>query len=291
MNGLLTSCAAIVGVLASAAAQAADMPIKAPPLAPVPSWTGFYLGGVVGGGWADRTVTYAGNDPASALLIGGAFGFVGEQPVASHNLSSSGVTGGFELGYNWQLSRNWVAGFEADINGSGIEGSGAGTSFAQNIPPGGIFTQTVNSQQRLDWFGTFRARLGWLWTNDLLLFGTGGLAYGKVSESDAYIFNGPPPGVINFTRGSSFACTVNVTCFSGTTSGTRTGWTAGGGGEWRFLPNWTVKVEYLYVNLGSESVNPVAGAVFTPGVAPSTYKAAFGTDDYHIVRAGVNWHW
>jgi outer membrane immunogenic protein len=292
MKELLTVCVTVVGLLAGGAARAADMPVKAPPpLAPAPTWTSFYLGGEIGGGWGNRTVTYTGNDPASALVINGGIGFVGEQAFAAHSFTSSGVTGGFEFGYNWQVNPNWVVGLETDINGSGIKGQSSGTSFIQNIP-GGVFNNVVTSQQRLDWYGTVRARMGWLLTKDLLLFGTGGLAYGRVSENDSYAITGTPPAAVEVGLPSSgFSCTVNVTCFTGAKSSTRAGWTAGGGAEWRLAQNWTVKAEYLYVNLGGESLNAVALANTFPGFAAATYRAAFGTNDYHIVRAGLNWHW
>ena len=65
---------------------------------------------------------------------------------------------------------------------------------------------------------------------------------------------------------------------------------AGGGAEWRFLKNWSVKAEYLYVNLGHQSVNAVAGVVAVPGTALASYRASFGDADHHIVRLGLNWH-
>jgi outer membrane immunogenic protein len=260
--------------------------------APTSSWTGFYIGGVIGGGWADRTVTYAGNDPASAIVINGTFGLFGQQPVASHGFTGSGVTGGFEIGYNWQFAPRWLAGLEADINGSGISGSSTGTSVLQGPPAINTYTQTVTSKQTLDWFGTVRGRLGWLPTDDLLLYATGGLAYGRVGQSDSYMFNGPGPvGYIVASGNYSVRCLSNATCLAGSNSRTSVGWTVGGGAEWRFLPHWSVKAEYLYINLGHKSVTAIANAVAVPGNIPASYNAAFGTADFHIARVGLNFHW
>jgi outer membrane immunogenic protein len=216
---------------------------------------------------------------------------VGQQPFPSHKFNQDGIIGGFQLGYNWQLERRWVVGLEADINDSGISGSGTGTSALQNIP-GVAFVNNLASTQKLDWFGTVRGRVGFLATDDLLLFGTGGFAYGRVKQSDTYTFPGSVPGagfavtLVPF----SFACTSGPACFTGSSSRTNTGWTAGGGAEWRFLPNWSVKAEYLYINLGGDAVTAVATGVAAPGLTPASYRASFGDADYHIVRVGLNWH-
>jgi outer membrane immunogenic protein len=284
--------AAVVSNLALAIAfpaRAADMPVKAP-LAPLPpSWTGFYVGAQVGGGWNDHTVNYTPNDPLAALIVNGTAGFPGQQPFAAHGLNLSGVTGGVEAGYNWQVNSAWLVGLEADFSGSGIHGGGGGTSILVLAAPTPV-TQTVASEQKVDWWGTVRARLGWLARPDLLLYGTGGFAYGRVAVSDSLTFNGPPGVVIGNLPPFSFICAINVICFSGATSDVKYGWTAGAGGEWRVARNWSFKAEYLYVNLGNASVNAVANAVNTPGATPASYRANFGDTDFHVVRVGVNYH-
>ncbi|MCS3725309.1 outer membrane protein [Bradyrhizobium betae] len=283
---ILSSLALAIGL----PAHAADMPLKAPPITALPSWTGFYVGGQIGGGWSDRTVTYVGNDPIATLLVNGGLGAVGEQPFASHRVNISGVTGGLEAGYNLQIDRSWVIGVEADFSGSDIKGSGSGTSVLATAAPG-FFTQTVAGQEKIDWWGTVRARLGVLATPDLLLYGTAGFAYGRVMLSDSYVFNGAPPaGLLGDLAGRSFLCAVNVTCFSGSTSSVKTGWTAGAGGEWRWTHNWTVKAEYLYVDLGNASVNSVANTLKRAGTAFASYNANFGRADFHVARIGVNYH-
>ena len=84
-----------------------------------------------------------------------------------------------------------------------------------------------------------RGRLGVAVTPDLLLYGTGGLAYGHVDASaNTQLFNGD---------GSLFAE------YPASISTTKVGWTAGAGAEWMFARNWSAKLEYLYVDLGSES--------------------------------------
>lgn len=285
---------AFTGLLAAsfiAPAWAADIPLKAPPLIGQSTWTGFYVGGEVGYGWGDRSVAVTPNDPAAAVLFNGANGFIGQQPMAnSLNIGRSGAVGGFEAGYNWQVGQSWVWGIETDISLSGLSGQASGTSVIQGAPalP---FLQTTTAQQNNDWYGTVRGRLGWLATPNLLLFGTGGLAYGKTSESANYLFTGPPIGTVNVTLGGfSVVCTNNATCFSGTASAIRVGWTAGGGAEWMFDQHWSAKIEYQMVDLGTDVVRVTAGALNAPGTAPASFNAAFGRDEIQVVRVGANYH-
>ncbi len=270
-------------------ALAADLPLKAPPAPLPPSWTGFYVGAQIGGGWNDRNVTYTPNDPLAALIVNGTALLPGEQPFAAHGVNLSGVTGGVEAGYNWQVNGAWLVGLEADFSASGIHGSGSGTS-PLSVTPAAVVTQTVTSEQKIDWWGTVRARLGWLASKDLLLYGTGGFAYGRVAVSDSLMFNGPPGFVSGNLPPFSFLCTINVTCFSGAASDTKYGWTAGAGGEWRVARNWSFKAEYLYVNLGKASVNSVANTLIAAGTTPASYRANFSDTDFHVVRVGVNYH-
>jgi outer membrane immunogenic protein len=102
----------------------------------------------------------------------------------------------------------------------------------------------------LNWFGTVRGRVGYLITPTILAYGTAGFAYGGVSG--------------------------NVTGYSNT----RTGWTGGGGLEWKFAPNWTVKLEYLFVNLDSGG---------TTGDYTGYQYGAIPHPQVNIVRAGVNY--
>jgi outer membrane immunogenic protein len=129
-----------------------------------------------------------------------------------------------------------------------------------------------------------RGRLGYLFTPTLLAYGTGGLAYGRVSSSVAIVPQTQVPIVDVLGAGSS-----------GTLSETRTGWTAGGGVEWMFLRNWSVKLEYLHYDLGGVTYS--AGARTPVGFIPpnvgrpvgtnvSTATTSFGGD---IVRVGLNY--
>ena len=179
MRKLLIAGAALMALIGTSA-LAADMPLKAPPapVAPAWSWTGFY-GGINGGyGWNRSTGDEYAINPAGVL-----FGAGTDSGVAGVVRPRGGLFGG-QAGYNWQ-SQSIVYGLEADIQWSGIKGSGSGIDPCCNGAPGapGLFTANAN----LQWFGTARGRIGVLASPNTLLYVTGGLIYGRricVQRSD-----------------------------------------------------------------------------------------------------------
>jgi outer membrane immunogenic protein len=180
----------------------------------------------------------------------------------------SGLIGGLQFGYNWQSVSKWVFGVEADIQGAGESGSGDLHQNAAQLArlgirgPGGIVNVTLNTSQSISqsdglrWFGTVRGRIGYAILPTAMVYGTGGLAYGGVNDSVAASYN--------LAATCSAACTGTATLANGTVvplpfagnqifnSGTRTGWTLGGGVA-GVVPNTRVtwKVEYLFIDLGT----------------------------------------
>ena len=288
MKKLAQSTAILALALAASSALAADLPsYKAPPPPPPPPppmWTGFYVGLNAGYTWSSSNNVVVSSFPL--IVPGGAINVAFANAITGlSNLNAStnnnGFIGGGQVGYNWQFASAFVAGVEADIQG--IAGSNNGFSSAGVIALGN--GQSVGSiatvSRSLDYIGTVRGRLGWLFTPTLLVYGTGGLAYGGVT-SNTSIFQALIPNSI----------TTPFWGGAGAFSDTRVGWTAGGGVEWMFWPNWSAKVEYLYYDLGNVtySVSPlvtVAGAL-----NPFTFNAvqAQSRFDGHIVRAGLNYH-
>jgi outer membrane immunogenic protein len=175
------------------AAHAADLPVRsAPPApivaaAPVFTWTGFYVGVNAGYGW---------NTNDDDVVIPGVGTFEADD--------EGGFVGGGQVGYNYQIG-SFVLGLETDIQYADIGGD---TDF------GGI----LDDDDSDSWFGTVRARAGVAFDR-ALIYATGGLAYGEVSNG--------------FTSSDD----VSV------------GWTIGAGVEYAFTNNLTAKVEGLYVNL------------------------------------------
>jgi len=243
----------------------------------VHNWTGVYIGANIGGGWASNGVDYAPNDPqASNLFFAG-----GKPPPASFDLS--GVLGGVQLGYNHRVGSAWLIGVEADFEGSGVSGSGSTSGvFAP------YYTAPFNApvQQRLDWFGTLRARLGYLPTNNLLVYGTTGFAYGRVVQRGSWDTNTP----FAFGGGAyDVNCFgVSPSCFAGSSSKVATGWTAGAGLEYAVLRDWTLRAEYLHVSLaGGSTTETVLGD--TTGALPSSFNAAFGHVSLNTARIGLSY--
>lgn len=264
---LVTAVAAVA--ISGTAALAAD-----------PGWSGVYLGASAGYGWSKAAISEVPGDQNTANF------FQGQPNVASASASFSGRggLGGVQAGYNWLPGQAWLAGIEADINWSNIAGNGSTPTtlfFGQN-------SATLQASQNIQWFGTVRARIGYLATADWMLFATGGLAYGRISESASIVL---PPGVSNSQGnfGSGYACGGvygDSTCFAGSASRVSTGWTAGAGAEYRISRHASVKLEYLYVNLGSGSFPLVAAhpGALNPSVLNASSDAAF-----NLVRAGLNY--
>lgn len=266
MKRLALGTLAALTLVVMSSAHAADMPTKAPVLrAPAyDPWTGFYVGANVGYSWGDadrtnETLTSA----AGVALFANTGGF-----------DMTGVIGGGQIGYNWR-STNWVFGLEADIQYSGQKGTEnficptgicSPTTGALLVIPGAAVNGTLD--QKLRWFGTLRPRAGILVTPSTLIYGTGGLAYGAVRSNLTLATVVTPANVLSNTT-------------------TKAGWTLGAGVETVLTQNWTVKLEYLYVDLGTVSGSftttfPALGG----GFLGASYRSRI-TDN--IIRIGANY--
>jgi outer membrane immunogenic protein len=272
----LVSCVAILGAFLLLGC----MPAVAAEPSAQPSWTGFYGGVEFGGGWSSHPVTWAPNDPLANELFTGTFGLF--QPlVSSSNFTRNGPAGGFEFGYNWQADPKWVFGVEADFSGAAIGTRTAGPTSILGFNPAPVI-QNTTAQQNTDWYGTVRGRLGWLATPNLLVFGTGGFAYGHTDHSASYDVSAPIAATL---FGFSFSCSGGP-CFMGSSSTTKTGWTAGGGIEWMLDQHWTAKIEYQLVDLGTDAFRVVANPV--PGTNPPSSMTVNFRDQFSVVRLGLN---
>jgi outer membrane immunogenic protein len=288
---------ALLSVSGMGSALAADLPVKAPPVAPmVASWTGFYAGLNAGGySWEGNSVNSVGTpifaNPLGApgtsnALTAALAGVTTSIPTGN----SGGFIGGGQVGYNYQFNNRYVAGIEADIQGLTGRSSGTAATVVALAPPFNAITAntSLTADHSVQWLGTVRGRLGFTVTPTLLLYGTGGLAYGEVKSSTTISQDlaGTGSGTVNAPYGS-FA----------TASQTRTGWTAGAGAEWLIAANWTAKIEYLYYDLGNESYSGTLSNIVVPpgGIVPAGAAfytlGAMSTASFRgdIFRVGINY--
>ena len=264
--------ALITVALSSITASAADLAprpyTKAPAIvAPVYNWTGFYVGLNAGGAWNESNAT-----TTTVFSPTGYFAATSVPAIAvagNQNINRTGFTGGLTGGYNWQVS-NAVLGIEADFNYFGIRGSTSSTALYPCCAPTNF---TVNTSVSSDWLATVRGRVGFLATPALLLYGTGGLAVANVKAN--YLFTD----------------TFSLANESAAISSTRYGWTAGAGAEYALMSGWSIKAEYLYVDLGRASTTSTNLTAFNPGGAAFPTSVFTHTVDLrsNIVRAGINY--
>ena len=143
-------------------ALAADLPVPQP--VPIFTWTGAYIGGQIGYAWASGANKFNGVDPYSGVAF-----------VSSVGQSPSGVIGGANIGYNYQINQ-WVIGVEGSVDGTSLSNTG-GLAF----PDGTILA--VHSSTDVQ--GSIRGRVGIAWDR-ALIFATGGVAFGGFNTQYNY---------------------------------------------------------------------------------------------------------
>jgi opacity protein-like surface antigen len=250
-------------VYAAAGDSRAPMLFKAPMLAAW-TWAGPYIGGTIGYSAGRSKTDTIFSDPASGA---GLF-------ASSASREFDGAIGGAQAGHNW-LAGIWLAGVEGDLNYSGQRAK------LNDVCPGEICNPALigvigdpsviarfEDGQKLEWFATLRARLGVTVTPDAIAYVTGGVAVGEVMTAGTvfgFDDNGNPVNTIVSSHN------------------TKAGWTAGGGLEGRLAGNWTAKIEYLYLDLGTITTIPAP----TPGATTAVAFNSRITDN--LLRVGVNY--
>lgn len=221
---LLASVGAI-GLIASQAFAAEPPPYVPPP--PLFNWTGPYVGGQIGGAWGTGNLNAVLFDPFVPALV-----------AASTSGTPSGVIGGGHAGYLYQINQ-WVLGIEGSVDGASLNNTAA-AAF-----PGVFGGSVLVANSSLDVVGTIRGKTGFAWDR-VLIYGTGGLAFGGFSTNLSLVGNAP-----------LFGATFNP-------SNTRVGWTAGGGLQYAVTDNWWIFTEYRYTNVGSINFNNAVVATVLP---------------------------
>jgi outer membrane immunogenic protein len=217
--------------------DAMAMSVKAPRATAAPwTWSGFYIGGHVGYGWAHDPFT----EPNE--------GFDGN--ITLTGVQSNGFVGGFQAGANWQRGA-WVGGLEADLSGSGIKGSRSQTVTLND--PGLTGTDTLTVTDKFELLGSARARIGYLAWPDVLLYGTGGLAWTRMVQNTDETTTITAGGTSSASSDSEVSWEF--------------GWVAGVGVETRLWnTNWLARIEYLHYDFGDSGSNfNSAGVTFSSG--------------------------
>lgn len=198
------------------------------------SWVGLYAG--VNGGYA-----WAKNKSSMQWIMEG-YDFDPEYDTRKLN----GFTGGVQLGYNWQIN-NAILGVETDLQYTHLK-----TKFNDGF-------YDAEYENKLNWLGTTRARIGFTPADNLMIYATGGLAYGQIKANVSDYFG-----------------------FDSSLSKTKFGYAVGAGTEVALSKNWTFKTEYLYANLGKETHRIY-------GFDDLNYDTLSHKFDAHIVRVGLNY--
>jgi outer membrane immunogenic protein len=259
---------AIGAILGIGGASAADIPprsyTKAPTMvAEVYDWTGFYVGGNIGGVWERNSGT------TDFVELSPSFTADNRQAKALRN---SAAIGGIHAGYNWQMSR-WVFGVEADFDWiKSKTGFCRQTSvLALSCGDNGAGFLTLN--EKTEWLGSVRGRLGYAWDR-VMIYGTGGAAWGKIDTSinANCLVTGCGQSVLLVNTTANF-------------SDTKVGWVVGAGVESMLSENWILRVEYLHYDLGGvvDTLNLRADPL-APQDAPWSRSHRYDT-----VRAGLSY--
>jgi outer membrane immunogenic protein len=306
MTKRITSFFALITFVlaASGSAFAADIAVKAPLPAPTPvySWTGWYVGVNAGASFGHANTDFnVAPVTTTNLTIGGTV--TGPGVAVSDTEHPSGFIGGGQIGYNWQYSPLIVMGLEADFQGALERDSNTLSnpfSLSTTVVGGGaagagaLVTGTVatNYTTQIDWFGTVRGRIGYVWgTNgDVLTYVTGGLAYGEVKINGTNTVSG------SLTSGGTLPFSLTQAIGH---SQVNTGWVVGWGTEGHLpgnlipIPgNWTWKIEGLYMDLGTlDATGVTSGASLgLPGFSLTGGQVATHTRFTDgILRAGLNY--
>jgi outer membrane immunogenic protein len=196
----------------------------------------------------------------AVLFVAGAFLFSVSDAYAQctagvglNSATGSGFVGGAQLGYNWQQGTS-VYGVETDLSGTSLK-----TSMNGGLSALACTGDAAATSANVDWYGTLRGRAGWV-SGPFLVYGTGGLAYGKVDLNSTY-------------TGGGTSTTAQV-------SSTRAGWVIGAGVEYLLQPNLSLNLGYQYVDLGTVNLSSTTGATTQTA---STHAA------FHVATLGLSW--
>jgi outer membrane immunogenic protein len=246
------------------------------------NWTGFYAGVSVGDARYDGGAIAGSSNVASIVPPANIVRF----PTSSSNIA--GFAAGGLIGYNYQVGRI-VLGSETDLSYLNVKSQRSGST---SITCCRGFLENLDAEYRseVNWLGTARARVGFVPAQRLLVYGTGGLAYGgvEITALSSNTFSGSAPPVFGGVR-SGRPLPPPSRLWQGSNSEIKLGWTVGAGGEYALTDHIMLRAEYLYVDLGKSNV--VANFVGTPATPAQgqIYYAATRNTTLNVARATVSY--
>lgn len=274
MKKLLLLSSAIV---AAGPALAADLPMKARPMAaPVPyTWTGCHVGGHIGAGW-DHT-TYSDPGTIAPPFVAPVQNFAPAGASFSGD-SQAAFLGGVQAGCDYQFANHWVIGFGGDVSWTDMNSLTNDPFFK------GKNGQPIAFSSRTNEIATITGRVGYAWDR-FLVYGKGGGAYAhdRYASNNAgginNAFFGCDNGIAGLPAASSVDCRIAG-------SDNRWGWTAGVGVEWAFATNWSAMIEYDHYGFDTRTIAMnVLNSSFA--VTPANLNVRHDID---TVKVGVNYH-
>jgi outer membrane immunogenic protein len=281
--------ATIVAVMLSSAAAGEEMRAGATSAVPY-QWSHYYIGAYGGYGWGDPSGGWSGNSAAEAVYLssGGL--------ARSTTFNPRGYLGGLHAGYDHQLGR-FVVGIETDMANANIRGSGTSSGNTITfVDSSGQPLWSINNYSRyqssagqaLRALGSLRVRAGFLASDRVLIYGTGGLAYGRATLSASVSNTETNNEWVSSFDGAVFWTEQFAACRDICTSGSVSRWLVGGavgaGLEYAFIDRWSARIEYLYYNLGTLSVSLADLRIPAYGFNASALFAG------HIARFGLTYH-
>jgi outer membrane immunogenic protein len=280
MKKVLLGGVALITLGFVGAAVAADMPVKAPPPVVVNTWTGFYVGGNVGGvDYQSKSMAFT-QTPDPALNPAG----VVFDPVATNgSVGAWGATGGVHAGYNWQWTPSWLVGIEGDWDRAGVGLTPDGTHLTNGLgaiapclglAPASPLCHNFMMSQNLNWTASLRGRVGYIW-GSALFYGTGGVAWDS-EERSGQVFGGSP----NVFNSSSIATSFNTN---------NSGWVAGGGIELMATANWLLRLEYLHYQFQGGNTRVAPCTLCQAGIFAGPGNFTWGGSTLEVIRAGLSY--
>lgn len=243
-------CTAALALVAATGAYAGGQTMET---AAASDWTGGHIGVNAGGTWQRGITTFDENFTTFAMR---------EDTLV---VEQRGGVAGAQLGYDWQLGDKTVIGVETDFDWSGLKGSHSDGSVVVGS------SQAIQSTtQKITWIGTVRPILGFLPLHNWMLYVTGGFAYGHIKDN----------------ADTDFRQSGGTLHYPASREATQCGWTAGGGGKWKFSNHWSANLLYLYYDLNEGQ----ALGLPAPSANPPHFVRYKWTSDANVVRLGVDYH-